>query len=76
MKHITEYKISFDILYSGKKYIYILMLNAGKMTEIAEKIKRNERRNIKDNLIFSIKNKEFAGKMQDKSRNHKLEHVK
>lgn len=52
------------------------MQNAGKMTEIAEKIKRNERRNIKDNLIFSIKKKEFAGKMQDKSRNHKLEHVK
>ena len=71
MKRITEYKIAFDILYCGKKYIYILMLNAGKMTEIAEKIKRNERRNIKDNLIFSINKKEFAGKMQDKSKNHK-----
>lgn len=47
------------------------MQNAGKMTEIAEKIKRSERRNIKDNLILSIKNKGFAGKMQDKSKKHK-----
>lgn len=47
------------------------MQNAGKMREIAEKIKRNERRNIKDNLIFPIKKKDFAGKMQDKSKNHK-----
>ena len=47
------------------------MQNTGKMKEIAEKIKRNERRNIKDNLIFSINKKEFAGKMQDKAKNHK-----
>ena len=71
MKRITEYKIAFDILYCGKKYIYILMQNAGKMTEMAEKIKRSERRNIKDNLILSIKNKDFAGKMQVKSKKYK-----
>ena len=47
------------------------MQNEVKLKEIAEKIKRNERRNIKDNLIFSIKKKDFAGKMQDKSKNHK-----